>query len=115
MIHNISYINFTGNYPKTVYDQESLTINVSQDSPIFINVESNKNIIYNYENKIITLKNIISNVTVSAIKRQLMNFNILKIIKHTQYQLMELITLNFGVHVGETKVDLEDIHQEILI
>lgn len=66
VIHNIAYINFTGNYPTDVYDGETLSVDVSVDSPKYVYINSNKEIIYNYKDNKLTLNNIGSNISIVA-------------------------------------------------
>lgn len=65
--HSITYKNLTGNYLKTILDNDSVSINLQHDSPKFVLVNSSKNINYSYSNNILTLNNVTCDLEIEGI------------------------------------------------
>lgn len=64
-IYNISYVNITGNYPNTVYENGEITIQFDEPIPTDITIEGTCN--HTYQNGILTITNITSDLIITGI------------------------------------------------
>ena len=75
IFRKFNYSGFTGTYPQGVIDGSSIKIDFSQENPKYVSVEAKKIGNYNYENKILTLTNVKSDVDISAVNNLEFNYN----------------------------------------
>ena len=73
ILHTINYINFTGDYTKYVIKGSSININLSNDSPRYVNLISENKTNYEFENNEITIYNITSDIELVAINEEIKN------------------------------------------
>lgn len=74
-VHIITYKNLTGNYLSSIISGESVNIDLSNESPEFVYVDSDKYVDYKYENNILYLNNILSDIVVEAIDDAIYEYN----------------------------------------
>ena len=65
--HKITYLNLTGQYPTEIMDRDSISIDLSNENPVFINVKSSETVDYVYLGSILYLNNITNDIEVESI------------------------------------------------
>lgn len=68
IFRSITYKNFNNSYLSEVLEGDSISIDLSKDNPTLVQVTGEKNVDYAYNNKILTINNVPSDITVEAIK-----------------------------------------------
>ena len=74
VFHNIKYTNFLNSYTEKVLSGSNLVLDLSNEEIQFIEIKANEQINYNYNNKTLTVQNIICDIEIVGIKQAIYTF-----------------------------------------
>ena len=73
ILHKINYINFTGDYQRFTVNGSNINIDLSTDSPRYVNLISENKTNYEYENNQLAIYNVTSDIELIAINEEIKN------------------------------------------